>query len=190
MMPATSDVNMTTPKVTYYASTGDTPGTEYPSVSTNVVAVGGTTVLRDTHTFAFIRENAWRDTGQGLSKYVARPSWQDGIASIVKNKRGVPDVSAIADPNTGVWVYVSNQGGWLIFGGTSAASPLFAALVNNGSHFRLSTTQEHKVIYARMGTASYFDVVNGTCGPTGRTRPRVGWDVCSGVGSPRGKLGE
>ena len=186
----TNDVNMTTPKVTYYASTGDTPGTEYPSVSANVVAVGGTTVVRDPKTFAFIREDTWTEAGQGSSKYIPRPTWQDKIASIVKTKRGVPDVSAIANPDNGVWIYVSTQGGWLIFGGTSVAAPLFASLVNTGAHFRPSTTQEHNAIYARLGSAAYYDVVNGACGTTGRTRAKLGWDFCTGIGSPRGKSGE
>ena len=185
-----NDINMTTTKVTYYASTGDTPGTEYPSVSQNVVAVGGTTVLRNNNTFAFVREDAWADAGQGLSRYIPRPTWQNSIAAIVKTKRGVPDVSAIANPDTGVWIYVSTQGGWLIFGGTSVASPLFAGIVNNAGRFRTTTTAEHNLIYARMGTPSYYDVVNGRCGPTHHTAAKAGWDFCTGIGSPRGRAGE
>ena len=100
--------------VTFYASTGDTAGTEFPSVERTVVAVDGTSIARNPSDFSFLGEAAWIDTGGGTSTYLSRPAYQNG--HVGNTHRVVPDVAAVADPNTGVWVYYS--GGWYTFGGT------------------------------------------------------------------------
>jgi hypothetical protein len=79
----------------YFASTGDSPGTEWPSVSANVVAVGGTSVSRNPATRAFMGEAAWNNGGGCPSLYVARPAYQNSIKSIIGGTtRGVPDAAA------------------------------------------------------------------------------------------------
>jgi subtilase family serine protease len=98
----------------------------------------------------------------------------------------VPDISAIADPYTGVYVYNSNQGGWWIVGGTSLATPVLAGIVNRAGHFYQSTLMELKKVYsAAFLSTGYFDITYGFCGPYMGDRPRTGWDFCTGVGSPR-----
>src|SRR5205823_2809259 len=93
--------------VVFFASTGDFPGTAWPSVAPNVVAAGGTTISRNPSTLAFITERPWAETGGGRSLFESIPTYQTSIASIVGSSRGVPDVSFDADPDTGVWVFDS-----------------------------------------------------------------------------------
>src|SRR5208283_1014123 len=100
------------PSVVYFASTGDGPGVIYPSASPYVVAVGGTTLSRNPNSGAYILESAWNSTGGGLSQYETIPLYQKGVAKVVGSQRGVPDVSAEADPNSGIWVRDSGNGGW------------------------------------------------------------------------------
>ncbi len=106
------------------ASTGDSGyGVEFPAAAASVTAVGGTSLTKSGSSFS---ETAWSGAGSGCSAYIAKPTWQTdkGCAN-----RTVADVSAIADPNTGVAVYDSyGTGGWLVFGGTSVASPIIASV--------------------------------------------------------------
>ncbi len=190
--------------VVFFASTGDhkctgapnCPDIEYPSTSPNVVAVGGTTINR-TKTNAFSSESSWINTGGGLSANEPRPAFQNGIASRVGTHRGVPDVSADADPASGMWVYCSKSacggsGAWWIVGGTSLASPLIAGIANNAGHFRASSNAELTVLYNELGGPLFNDIATGKCGngTNGALVPAVsGWDRCTGVGTPKGKNG-
>jgi kumamolisin len=185
------DSYFTTPGVVYFASAGDGPGTLYPSVSPNVVAAGGTTLRRKPSTGAFLAEAAWVDTGGGASFYEARPGYQSSISTIVASRRGVPDLSAVADPNTGVWVYDSGNGGWWIVGGTSASAPILAGIVNLAGHFASSTSSELTTIYNNMALAADFrDTATGFCGPYMGYSTVKGWDFCTGAGSPYGLAGK
>ena len=188
---ASYDSYFTTPGVVYFASTGDGAGTIYPSTSPNVVAAGGTTLRRNPFNGEFFSEAAWVDGGGGPSPYEARPSYQSGIANIVGSARGVPDLSAVADPNTGVWVYDSGNGGWWIVGGTSASSPILAGIVNKAGSFATSTNAELTTIYNNMAVPAYFrDTTDGFCGPYMGFSAVKGWDFCTGVGSPKGPAGK
>ena len=69
--------------VVFFASSGDGEGTIYPSVSPNVVAVGGTTISRNPSTLAYQGEIAWEDTGGGYSLYESRPAFQSSISTLV-----------------------------------------------------------------------------------------------------------
>jgi len=134
---ASLDSHFSTQRVVYFASTGDSPGTSWPSVSINVVAVGGTSISRDPSSGTFVGEAAWYDAGGGPSAYIGRPAYQNGVSGVIGGThRGVPDMSAVANPRTGVWVYNKNAGGWIIAGGTSVASPVIAAIANNAGHSR------------------------------------------------------
>src|SRR5262249_47032486 len=93
--------------VVFFASTGDSPGTEWPSVSPNVSAAVRTTISRNHSTLAFITQRPWSLTGGGRSVFESIPTYQTSIASIVGSSRGVPDLSFDADPNTGAWVFDS-----------------------------------------------------------------------------------
>src|SRR5206468_651980 len=97
--------------------------------------------------------------GSGCSRYVAKPSWQTDAGCA---RRTVADVSAVADPNTGVSVYdtYGGVGNWLVFGGTSASSPLIAAVYALAGNTASITYGS----YPYSHTASLFDVTSGSNG--------------------------
>jgi subtilase family serine protease len=193
-----SDSTFTGANVVFFASSGDSEGTIYPAVSVNVVAVGGTTISRNPSTLIFQGEVTWEDTGGGYSAYEPRPTFQSSISALVGAHRGVPDVAAVGNPRTGVWVYNSYENtysgslyAWNIIGGTSVASPLWAGIVNHAGHFSASTLAEQTLIYANGKTAADFrDVTYGTCGYYEGWSAVSGWDPCSGNGAPLGSAGK
>jgi kumamolisin len=181
------DSYMTTKLVVYFGAAGDSAGTIYPCVSPNVVCVGGTGNIRNPVTGKFEGEIAWLNTGGGLSFYETRPAYQNPISGIVGGKRGVPDIAAVADPNTGVWIYNAANGGWFPVGGTSVASPVMAAIANVAGHFYASSIAELNTIYSTVGSVgpSWNDITSGACGPYDGFPALPGWDYCTGVGTPR-----
>jgi kumamolisin len=186
----TVDTIFTTPKVVYFGATGDSPGTIYPSVSPNVVAVGGTSLSMNATTGNFEFENTWQEAGGGPSIYEPRPAFQNSIAEFVGAQRGVPDVAAVANLNTGVWVadsVVYGPGTWYVVGGTSVATPVWAGVVNRAGGFSRSSAEELTKIYSRYSEFIGFnDVEYGTCGPYMAYFSFPGWDFCTGQGSPAG----
>jgi kumamolisin len=166
-------------KVVYFAASGDSPGTLWPAVSPNVIAVGGTTISRNRSTGNYVSQSAWSSGGGGPSRYEGRPSYQSSISTIVGSARGTPDVSAVADPRSGVWIYDSAGGGWMVVGGTSVASPVMAGITNLQGAFRLSSNAELTHLYANQ--SQYIDITTGACG---RHRATAHWDFCTGVGAP------
>lgn len=188
---AAYDSHFTKTGVVYVASAGDWPGTGYPSTSPNVVAAGGTTVRRNPSTGDYIAEVSWDDAGGGISQFEPRPSYQSGIASIVGNNRGVPDLSFDSNPVTGVWVYDTNANGWNIVGGTSVASPSLAGILNLAGSFHTSSNAELTAIYDNRALATDFkDITSGYCGPNAGYSAATGWDFCSGIGSNKGLKGK
>lgn len=178
--------------VVYFAASGDTPGVSWPSTSNHVVCVGGTSISRDA-TGSYIEETAWVEAGAGPSHFEPRGAkFQDSVAGIVRNVRGCVDVSAIADASKGgVWVYDSGNPtananhGWVPVGGTSAATPIVAAIANTGGHFYSKTEDQLLAIYTNE--SKFYDVKVGTCGPRGSYKATAGWDFCTGIGRPNGK---
>jgi subtilase family serine protease len=131
---------------------------------------------------------SWTEAGAGPSLYVPRPAFQSAVASVVGSARGVPDVAVDANPETGAWIRLS--GSWYIFGGTSLASPLMAAITNAAGHFAVSTAAELTALYANLGTAKFNDIQRGTCGQYQGLAAGTGYDLCTGIGSPAGLTGE
>jgi subtilase family serine protease len=192
---ASYDSHFATPGVVYFASSGDTGGkTIYPGVSPNVVSAGGTSVLRSNG--LFVSEAGWSGSGGGPSQYEYRPAYQDVVSSIVGMKRGVPDFSFDADPNTGVSVYDSTmcQGvaGWLIFGGTSVASPSLAGIVNLANSRYPSTAQELTAVYGSAPPSGFYgqNFRDITSGSAGTYKTKAGWDFVTGLGSNIGLSGK
>src|SRR5215470_9840565 len=185
------DGYFTKPGVVYFAAAGDSAGTIWPSTSPNVVSAGGTTNSRDA-SGNLQAQLAWSSTGGGPSRYESRPSYQSAISQLVGNKRGTPDVAADADPNTGVWVYnVPYCDGWCIVGGTSAAAPVWAGIVNAAGRFATSSQAELSTIYGNLGKAADFtDIAQGSCGPHQGYLAAIGWDFCTGGGSAFSALGK
>jgi kumamolisin len=175
--------------VVFFASAGDSPGVAWPSASANVVAVGGTSISRELNTYSFLHHASWSDGGAGTSSYVALPSYQFNYQPPIGGaNRAVPDIAAVADPTTGVWVYDSGNGGWFIVGGTSVSSPLVAGIVNSSGHFYTSSAAELAQIYntSASNPAAFAAAATGYCGPQAAYAVTTGWNFCLGVGSPQG----
>ncbi len=168
--------------VGFFASTGDsgfntTP--QYPSTSAHVTAVGGTTLQHSTNTRGWA-ERVWADGGSSCSHSIAKPSYQPVTSAC--SKRMAADVSAVADPNTGVAVYNHANGGWIVVGGTSASSPLVAGI------YALYGMSAAGPGFAYAHTTDFRDVKsgrNGTCA-TVLCKAGTGWDGPSGIGTPNG----
>ncbi|HEU5379973.1 MAG TPA: S53 family peptidase [Ktedonobacteraceae bacterium] len=166
------------------ASSGDGGfGVEVPAAFSSVVAVGGTSLTRSSTTRGW-SETAWNGAGSGCSGFIAKPSWQHDTGCA---RRTVADVSAVADPATGVSVFdtFGNVGGWLVFGGTSVSSPIIAsvyALAGNASSVNAASS-----LYSH--TSSLFDVTsgsNGSCSGSYLCTARAGYDGPTGLGTPNG----
>jgi antitoxin (DNA-binding transcriptional repressor) of toxin-antitoxin stability system len=98
----------------------------YPAASPNVVSVGGTNLYKAPHTERGWFEEAWIGSGSGCSRYASKPAWQTDTGCA---KRMDNDVAAVASPYTAVSVYNSYQApGWVVTGGTSAATPIVAGV--------------------------------------------------------------
>jgi len=167
----------------FFAASGDAGGkTGYPAASPYVVAVGGTSVATDV-AGTFVGETGWSGSGGGPSSVEPKPSWQNGIANTGLT-RSIPDLAANADPNTGVAVYAPLGGkssGWVVFGGTSVATPCMAAMVNLSGMPYASTTAFLQAVYSSPA-GSFRDIVAGSNGyPC-----TAGWDFVTGLGSPLG----
>ena len=184
---SSEDYLFTTPGIVYFASAGDIGGQqEYPAESPNVVGVGGTSLFADLQ--GYIGETAWNGSGGGPSSFEQIPPYQSVISNILGNARGCPDCSAVADPNTGVWIYSSTAFGsganpWEVIGGTSVACPVVAAITNQRANFTHSSVRELERIYFNLGGAYYRDVITGSAGVFSAS---VGWDFITGIGSPNG----
>jgi hypothetical protein len=193
------DSTFTTPSshvggVTFVASTGDSgsPG-GYPAYSPNVVAVGGTTLILDPTTHAWQSETGWSGSGGGLgtgSGDEPRPAYQNSVSNNVN--RSIPDVAMDADPNSGVPVYDTFDGGWFQVGGTSLSSPMFAGLIaiaNQGrAHYGLPTldgpTQTLPYIY-QLPQSDFHDILSGS---NGGFTAGTNYDPVTGRGSPIANL--
>jgi subtilase family serine protease len=189
-MQTSMDPVFTKHGVVYFAAAGDSPGPIWPSTSPNVVSAGGTTLSTNATTGALQLEDTWQDAGGGPSIVESRPAYQNGIASIVGTKRGTPDIAAVANPYTGVWVYNSTYVGpaWWIIGGTSVASPLIAGIVNAAGSFSKSSYDELSKIYSNP---SGFTIHRfGNCGLYIGDFATASWDFCTGWGSPQGYSGK
>lgn len=185
---AASDAKYLTPNGVFYAvATGDsgfTGGASYPSTSPYVVAVGGTSLSRDASTSRGWAETAWSDASSGCSTNEAQPARQVPLNTSCAG-RAVADVSAVADPATGVAVYDSTDAGWEVIGGTSAAAPLIAGIAARAG---AATGSPSAYPYAHAGT--FNDVTSGSnsglCLGNVQCQAGPGWDGPTGLGTPRG----
>ncbi|MEV6763344.1 S53 family peptidase [Streptomyces sp. NPDC051105] len=173
-------------------SAGDSGyGAEYPAASKYVTSVGGTKLATSSTTRGWT-ETVWKTsstegTGSGCSAYDAKPTWQTDTTC---TKRMISDVSAVADPATGVSVYDSYgvTAGWYTFGGTSVSAPIIAgvyALAGTPS----SGSYPAKFPYSYAGTSYLNDVTsgnNGTCTTSYYCTATTGYDGPTGWGTPEG----
>jgi subtilase family serine protease len=173
--------------VTFFAASGDTAAIRWwPSTSANVISVGATSLTVGTKT-----ESVWTKSGCGPSAFEPRPISQDGVYSTVGLYRGAPDICAVGDPNTGVSIYCSypqdgtdgyTGTGWFISGGTSASTPIIAGMANASGVSATSTAQLASNLYSNLGLSSLYDITLGT---SGGISAGPGFDLATGIGSPR-----
>jgi subtilase family serine protease len=185
--PGSFDAHWTHPGIAITASTGDSGyGVQYPAASTHVIAVGGTS-LRKANTNRGWTESAWSGAGSGCSAYAAKPSWQkDKLCS----RRTVADVSAVADPSSGVAVYNSyNSSGWGVLGGTSVAAPIIASVFALAGN--TSVINDASYLYSHATSTNFWDASGGSNGSCGNylCRGMNGFDGPTGLGTPRGVAG-
>ncbi|WP_405869473.1 putative Ig domain-containing protein [Streptomyces sp. NBC_00005] len=177
------------PGVAITVSAGDEGyGAEYPATSQYVTAVGGT-ALSTSSTSRGWTESVWKTsstegTGSGCSAYDTKPSWQTDTGC---TKRMESDVSAVADPATGVAVYDTYGGsGWAVYGGTSASSPIIAGV------YALAGTpgsSDYPAKYPYSHTSNLYDVTsgnNGSCSTSYFCTATTGYDGPTGWGTPNG----
>ena len=194
-------------------SSGDTGAqAEYPCASPYSTCVGGTTLLT-TPTSYRTAESAWLNStggsGGGCSKSEAQPGYQAAFTnSNCAAARGIPDISALADPFTGVNIALGSNvepsaGVFCCIGGTSLAAPLTAGILANVDAARvlagkpklksgLNALLYQAASYSPSGGSSlpvpygnayrsyFFDVFQGNTG----FPATLYWDKTTGLGVP------
>lgn len=167
---------------------------DFPASSPWVLAVGGTKLKASGGKIT--SEVVWNETrigegagGGGVSVVFSKPTYQDATAIPVSADpphrvgRGLPDVSAVADPETGVVIMHIDGKSLEAIGGTSASAPLWASLIariNQGIGARCGFL--NPVLYAKAGS-SLRDITKGNIGSYSAKK---GWDACTGFGAPGG----
>lgn len=189
------------PGVSIFASAGDQPygigsdgnstSTGWPAVLSTVIAVGGTVLTKNSNTARGWTETAWNLPGpkaqdaSGCSRYVDKPVWQQNLNTGC-SKRAVTDISAVAD-NVSIFVTGTTGINWTTSGGSSAATPLVAAMFAGNNMAGIDA----QVLYDNP--LGFNDITTGgttTCSVSGA--PSVlctagpGWDGVTGLGSPQG----
>ena len=165
---------------------------DFPSSSPYALACGGTSLTASGTTIK--SEVVWNDGSQGgaggggVSSFFALPTWQSGLKTTGANgvttalgKRGVPDVAGDADPETGYSVRIDGTN--TVIGGTSAVAPLWSGLlarINQLAGKPVGLLQP--VLY--QNPSALRDITQGN---NGDFYAAVGWDACTGLGSPNGQ---
>jgi subtilase family serine protease len=193
--------------ITYFSASGDGGATDYQDDGRHlaterttsfapdnpwVTSVGGTTV---THSSSSFQETAWNGSGGGFSRFYSLPDYQKTLPEATQkqfnNHRGVPDVSAAADPFTGLGIYLDGQ--WTRAGGTSASAPVWAALMAianqmAGHPLGFINPGLYKLAASKTYQQDFRDIVRGNntnAAAKVQGYPAVsGWDAVTGLGTP------
>ncbi len=171
-----------------------TPTSSFLNDNPWVTSVGGTSLSRVGKGF---EESAWNSnngsSGGGFSTFYPTPSYQQllpaSVQAILKNRRGLPDVSGNADPDTGLAMY--ENGSWSTAGGTSAAAPMWAAIVAiadqmAGHPLGFINPALYKIAAGARYLQDFHDITSGnnTNGQVVGFNAIPGWDPVTGLGSP------
>jgi subtilase family serine protease len=184
-------------------------GVDLPASDPLTLAVGGTSLQASRTTGAYTGETAWNTPpsqggpaagGGGFSQLFPRPAYQAGIAGIGAT-RGVPDVAADADHRPGMAIAFSSGGKNYILGGggTSAAAPLWAAVIAladqyAGRHLGFVNPALYRIGRSTHYHQAFHDVTTGTNTVTFPTQTITGyhtapgWDPVTGWGSPNAQV--
>lgn len=172
------------------------PTTSFPSDEPWVLSAGGTRLTTNPSGTAF-NETAWNGSGGGISTFFPTPAYQQALPGAAESElhghRGVPDVAASADPETGMVIDIGGQ--YQVIGGTSAAAPLWAglmALANQMAGHPLGFVNPalYKIGLSSAAKDDYHDITRGnnTYDQGGVHIPGytavAGWDLVTGWGSP------
>jgi uncharacterized protein YkwD len=177
------------------SGTGVDPYPDYPASSPHVTSVGGTkfnglvgTSNPGESAWAYCASCGPEGSGGGYSAIFTRPSWQTGGSLAANGKRGYPDISSDADPNTGALVcYGAGSCGQ--FGGTSLASPVWTGLTALFNQYLQAQSKPvlgflAPSLYAFSSGASYPGFHDVTSGTNGKYNAGAGWDAVTGLGTP------
>lgn len=197
---SSADSTFSAAGMTYLAATGDTGvGVKWPSASSKVLAVGGTTL---TYSGSGARsEVVWSGTGGGVSAFLPTPAYQStsvpGMGTAAR--RTVADVAFNADPSSGQYVALIAAGTstvkWTSVGGTSLATPQWAGLIAVANALRLKNSKAvlaapHTALYTQIATvpgfyaSAFADIRSGSNGACAACSARTGYDGASGLGTP------
>ncbi len=197
--------------ITFFSSSGDNGATDYSDLQATklskvattsfapddpwVTAVGGTSLIRNGSS---TQEVAWDSSGGGFSAFFPEPSYQKMLPasdqSLLRGRRGVPDVAADADPLTGLIMYQSGQP-WSLAGGTSASAPVWAGLMAiadqmAGKGLGFINPTLYKLAMSNRYPLDFHDITlgNNSVHQDGLNVPGYsatqGWDPITGLGSP------
>ena len=154
---------------------------DFPASSPYVLSCGGTSLT----TTPSLSEVVWNDgstggaTGGGVSSIFPLPSWQTKANVPGSKYRGVPDVAAVADPETGIQVEI--DGSVYVLGGTSAVAPFWAAVCAVlGQALGKNVGFVNPSLYV-LPSGAMRDIVQGN---NGTYSARAGYDCCTGLGVP------
>ncbi len=171
-----------------------TPTVNFPADVPWVTAVGGTSLF---HADNGITESAWSGSGGGVSTFFTQPSFQQNLPTsaqhMLNGHRGLPDVSADANPDTGMAFYIGGQ--WSLTGGTSAATPLWAALIAiadqmAGHSLGFINPGLYKLGLSPNAQRDFRDITNGSNAVNNSSvhiqgfQAAHGWDGVTGWGAP------
>ncbi len=177
--------------ITVVAASGDNgsgSGVEYPASDPYVTSVGATALymnelnLNNYSIYSYDYENAWDKSGGGFSTIFTAPIWQRALG-FNNSMRGVPDISFVGDPSTGVEGFVNDT--METVGGTSVSTPLFAGMVADlNQYYHRSLGFINPYLYSAYNynnSNHYFhEIVNGS---NGAYTAREGWNPVTGLGS-------
>jgi kumamolisin len=178
----------------YVAASGDVSSVpNFPSILSNVLSVGGTTLKCDTNNNR-LQEYTWKDAGCSPSKFVLKPIYQNGILAMQQMKtRNTPDISANASPQSGVKIYCNGK--WSPIGGTSASCPIVCGILAICCEKRkllkklpLTSVMNnkcdiHQILYnlsiSKDYSTYFYDVKQGT---NSIYQAGIGYDIATGCG--------
>jgi subtilase family serine protease len=168
--------------VIYLASAGDGGyGTQAPAALGNVVAAGGTVLLKQGTVY---KETAWNGTGSGCATGITKPSWQHDTGCTY---RTMNEVSAVAQNAA---EYIAQYGGWVTVSGTSVSSPLLGGVFGlAGNASKLTAGKKFWTLTKKQYAKSLHDITtgnNGHCSPSYLCVAGPGYDGPTGWGSPNG----
>ncbi|MBO1419682.1 hypothetical protein J0670_34390 [Streptomyces sp. FH025] len=159
---------------------------DFPASSPHQTGVGGTN-LKVTSGNGYSSESAWSTAGGGVSTVFSKPTWQTGTG-VSGTMRTVPDVSSNADPASGFAIYTA--GAWQVYGGTSAAAPLWSGYAAQFNQKAKAAGQPvlgeaSPRLYSVANSSSYGSAFHDvTTGANQDFSAKTGYDQVTGWGSP------